>query len=83
MAHSLEGKTAIVAGAGSGVGRAIAKRFAESGSRVMLAEPGDKGLDETLAGIDAPPENLACFTHSISDKLGVTNLIAATGPTRL
>jgi len=78
MTGPLEGKTAIVAGAASGVGRAIAGRFAAAGARLMLADTDDTGLDETRAGIEAAPEDLACFAHAIDDKLGVTNLIAAT-----
>jgi 7-alpha-hydroxysteroid dehydrogenase len=90
MSGSLEGKTAIVAGAARGVGRAIARRFARAGARLMLADTDDAGIDETVAEIEAEigpdarpetgsaPENLACFTHAIEDKLGVTNLIAAT-----
>lgn len=40
----LEGKRAIVTGAGSGIGRAIALRFSEEGARVILAD-----LDEAAA----------------------------------
>jgi 7-alpha-hydroxysteroid dehydrogenase len=82
LAGSLEGRTAIVAGAASGVGRAIARRFAAAGARLMLADTDDAGLDETAAeigaGIELPPEHISCFAHAIDDKLGVTNLIAAT-----
>jgi 7-alpha-hydroxysteroid dehydrogenase len=78
MTGSLEGKTAIIAGAGGGVGRAIAQRFARAGARLMLADTDDAGLDETMSGIEAGPEAIASFTHAIEDKLGVTNLIAAT-----
>jgi 7-alpha-hydroxysteroid dehydrogenase len=82
MTGSLEGKTAIIAGAASGVGRAIARRFAEAGARLMLADTDDAGLDEAVAEIEAEggaaPESLARFAHAIEDKLGVTNLIAAT-----
>jgi 3-oxoacyl-[acyl-carrier protein] reductase len=38
MKPQLENKTAIVTGAGSGIGRAIAKRFAEEGASVVIAE---------------------------------------------
>ncbi len=82
LAGSLEGKTAIIAGAASGVGRAIARRFAAAGARLMLADTDDAGLDETAAeigaGIELPPDHIARFAHAIDDKLGVTNLIAAT-----
>ncbi len=82
LAQPLAGETAIVAGAATGVGRAIARRFADAGARLMLTDANDAGLDETAAeiqaGTDIPPENLACFAHAIEDKLGVTNLIAAT-----
>jgi NAD(P)-dependent dehydrogenase (short-subunit alcohol dehydrogenase family) len=38
MKLQLENKTAIVTGAGSGIGRAIAKRFAKEGANVVIAE---------------------------------------------
>jgi NAD(P)-dependent dehydrogenase (short-subunit alcohol dehydrogenase family) len=46
----LEGKIAIITGAGSGIGRASAKRFVEEGARVVL---GDKteAVHETAASI--------------------------------
>lgn len=78
MPAALEGRTAIIAGAGSGVGRAIARRFAAAGARVMLADTDDTGLDETLSAIDAEEGQTARFCRPIGDKLGVTNLIAAT-----
>ena len=34
----MKGKNAIVTGAGAGIGRATALRFAEEGARVMVAE---------------------------------------------
>ena len=42
----LDGKIAIVTGAGFGIGRAIALRLAEEGSEVVIAEvDSDRGAD--------------------------------------
>ena len=43
----LEGKRAVVTGAGSGIGRASARRFAQEGARVLIADWNEVGLEET------------------------------------
>lgn len=49
---SLEGKTALVTGAGSGIGRAIAIRFAQAGARTAVVDIADDGANETLRAIN-------------------------------
>jgi NAD(P)-dependent dehydrogenase (short-subunit alcohol dehydrogenase family) len=49
----LQGKTAIVTGAASGNGRAIAIRFAEEGADVLIADVADAGARETACEIEA------------------------------
>lgn len=44
----LEGRTAIITGAGSGIGRASAQLFAEEGARLALVDRDAAGLEETL-----------------------------------
>lgn len=43
----LKGKVAIVTGAGSGLGRAVAIRLAKEGARLVLADVNEHGLKET------------------------------------
>src|SRR5215469_6033405 len=50
----LASKTAIVTGAGSGIGRAIAELFAREGAKVLVAEIEEAGGQETVATITAP-----------------------------
>ncbi len=48
---SLENKVAIVTGAGSGIGRAIAVKYAEEGAKVIVSDLNEKGGNETVAMI--------------------------------
>src|SRR5690348_7926094 len=53
MADSLEGKVAIVTGAGSGIGRASARAFARAGASVACADVQVDGGQETVRLIEA------------------------------
>src|SRR5688572_1034275 len=53
MSFSLEGKTAVVTGAGRGIGRAIATRLADAGASVMLNDLDPGPLSETCQSLTA------------------------------
>lgn len=50
----VEGRTAVITGAGSGIGRAMAQRLAGRGCPVALCDWDEEGLQETAATLDGP-----------------------------
>jgi NAD(P)-dependent dehydrogenase (short-subunit alcohol dehydrogenase family) len=50
----VSGRTAVITGAGSGIGRAMAQRLARHGSPVAICDWNDDDLQETAATIDGP-----------------------------
>ncbi len=59
----LEGKAALVTGAGSGIGRAIARLFAAEGASVLLAELNEEA-GKTVAGEVEAAGGRASFLHT-------------------
>lgn len=50
----VSGRTAVITGAGSGIGRAMAQRLARHGSPVAICDWNEHDLHETAATIDGP-----------------------------
>jgi NAD(P)-dependent dehydrogenase (short-subunit alcohol dehydrogenase family) len=61
----LEGKTAVVTGGGTGIGRASAEKLAAGGAHVFVAGRRQAELDETVAAIG--PESATAVVCDISD----------------
>ena len=78
---SKEGNTAIVTGAGSGVGRATATALLNAGYNVALAGRRADALEETIAlAGDTPGRGLAVATD-VTDETAVAALFTTTGET--
>jgi NAD(P)-dependent dehydrogenase (short-subunit alcohol dehydrogenase family) len=50
----LEGKVAIITGAGSGIGKATARLFAKEGAKILAADYNAKSGKETVEEIKQP-----------------------------
>lgn len=73
----LEGKTAIVTGGGTGIGRAIAKRFHDEGAFVTIAGRRNEKLVETSKAIAPDGERVLCVPADITVEEDIKRLLAA------
>lgn len=74
----LDGRVAIITGAGRGIGRATALLFAQEGARVALAARSSEELDGVVAQIKAEGGEALGVPTDVRDKGQVQHLVAAT-----
>lgn len=75
--YGMDGKVALVTGAGGGIGRAAALAFAHSGAAVLVCDVQDAAGEETVARI-AAQGGKAVFQHcDVSDPAQVKAMVAA------
>lgn len=75
--YGLQGKVALVTGAGGGIGRAAALAFARSGAAVLVSDVNDDGGAETVDLILAAGGRAAYQRCDVSDGAQVKAMVAA------
>lgn len=68
----LAGKTAVVTGAGGGIGRAIAQSLAQRGCHLALCDINEQGLAETAASVRGV--RASCHMLDVADRAAVAAL---------
>jgi 3-hydroxybutyrate dehydrogenase len=69
-------QVALVTGAASGLGRAIARRFARAGARVVVADLDGASADSTAREIDADPRRALGLAMDVTDERAVDSGVA-------
>jgi len=74
LLRELEGKVAVVTGAGSGIGRALTKRWAREGMRLVAADIDGASLAELGADLAAEGAEVLTVGVDVSDRSSVESL---------
>ncbi|WP_342243213.1 SDR family NAD(P)-dependent oxidoreductase [Pseudomonas sp. OTU5201] len=69
--QSLAGKVAVITGAGSGIGRALANQLADQGCHLALADIDVEGLEATAAPLRRDGRQLSTHPLDVSDRNAV------------
>lgn len=77
LSRSVEGKVALVTGAGSGMGRATAILFADEGARVAAVDVNAEPVEAVAAEIRAAGGTARAWACDVSDRAAVEALIEA------
>jgi 2-keto-3-deoxy-L-fuconate dehydrogenase len=77
---SLQNKTAVITGGGSGIGKAVAIMFAAQGAAVHILELNRTGAEETVAAILSAGGSAFAHSCNISDQQQVHEVFTQAGP---
>ncbi|HVW75967.1 MAG TPA: glucose 1-dehydrogenase [Alloacidobacterium sp.] len=80
MSHplSLEGKTAVIVGGTSGIGRALSLGLADAGADVIASARRKEQVEETAAAIEARGRRTLRVPSDVGDRASLENLLAQT-----
>ncbi|MFH8636397.1 MULTISPECIES: SDR family NAD(P)-dependent oxidoreductase [Streptomyces] len=79
-AYDLTGRTALVTGAASGIGRATALLLSEAGAAVHCADRDEQGLAETAALIAKAGGSATAHPVDVTDRTAIRAAVRAAGP---
>ena len=71
---SLKGKRALITGAGSGIGKSIARRFAEAGAALILVDINRNCLATLKEELSSPEVEVNCWHADLSSKKEIDHL---------
>ena len=74
----LEGKTAIVTGGGSGIGRGICLRYAREGASVVIADLNIAAAEKVAEEIVAAGGKALAVQTDVTDREAVKGMVSAT-----
>src|SRR5207237_10791474 len=77
----LQGKVAIITGAGQGLGRAYALRFVSEGAKVAIAEINDANAEQVAKEIEAGGGEAIALHVDVSDETSTQEMADAGVPT--
>jgi NAD(P)-dependent dehydrogenase (short-subunit alcohol dehydrogenase family) len=72
MGFDHRGRVAFITGAGSGIGRATARRLADEGAAVGIADIDDDGAAETVALVEEAGGRALAVHGDVRDRAGIT-----------
>ncbi|MGY6501252.1 MAG: SDR family NAD(P)-dependent oxidoreductase [Acidimicrobiales bacterium] len=76
--QTVSGTTAVVTGAASGIGRAMAARFAAEGMQIVMADVEVDALEAAAAELTGAGATVLAVTTDVADRESVDRLAAAT-----
>ncbi len=74
----LEGRVAVITGAGSGIGRATARRFSAEGALVVAADLNEAGAAETVRLVEAEGGRAVALKADVTQRPDVHRMVAGT-----